>query len=211
MKAPEAAFFRDILHEAAPALRIVHVSRADALSRAEATGETATRLIAFSTQIIAPAAVLNRLRFNAYNFHPGPPTYPGSKPSAFAVYEGASEFGVTLHQMAERVDSGPIVATERFAIPHDATATEVSVEAYRRMARLAASWADALARPDCPLPQSDERWSGRKRRLADYEALRRAPPDAPREELVRRLRACDGVYCPLPRPSSAASSAASDG
>lgn len=208
MKAPEAAFFRDILHEAAPSLSVAHVSTAEALIRAAATGPTTTRLIAFSTQIIAPAAVLHRVGFNAYNFHPGPPTYPGSKPSAFAVYEGARSFGVTLHQMAERVDSGPIVATERFAIPQDATAAAVSVEAYRRMARMAASWADALARPERPLPPSGERWSGRKRRIADYEALRRAPRDATEEDLARRLRACDGVYCPLPRSSSAASSSA---
>jgi methionyl-tRNA formyltransferase len=35
------------------------------------------RLIAFVTPVIVPPRILERLGFGAYNFHPGPPHYPG--------------------------------------------------------------------------------------------------------------------------------------
>jgi methionyl-tRNA formyltransferase len=44
-----------------------------------------------------------RLGFGAFNFHPGPPSYPGWVPSHFALYERSTEFGATVHVMVEQV------------------------------------------------------------------------------------------------------------
>ena len=198
MKEPEAAFFRDILHRANSHLDIRHTPSLEALKAATTNIVAPTRLIAFSTQLIVPKAVLDAVHGNAYNFHPGPPEYPGSKPSAFAVYDGARSFGVTLHRMEERVDSGPIVATRRFPIAIEAEARTIALEAYTTMARLAVELAGDLASVDRPLRTNGEHWNGPKRTLADYEALRRVANDLPWEELERRLRACDGLYSPLP-------------
>jgi len=197
MKDPEAAFFRDILGAANPRLTISHAPDLDRLQGLSARPDPGCRLIAFSTQIIVPATVLQRLAFNAYNFHPGPPNYPGSRPSAFAVYNGAQEFGVTLHQMAARVDSGPIIAARRFSIPKVAVATDVAMEAYGTLLRLAMAFAPALVAIDQPLPTSEERWSGKKYRLQDYETLRQITPGMDGVEIERRYRACDGIYSPL--------------
>ena len=59
-----------------------------------------SRLIAFATPLIVPASVIDGLGFGAYNFHPGPPQYPGWAPAHFALYEQATEFGATVHAMA---------------------------------------------------------------------------------------------------------------
>ncbi|MSO72748.1 MAG: hypothetical protein EXQ84_03955 [Rhodospirillaceae bacterium] len=80
------------------------------LEDALANSSKTTRLISFGSGVIVPAAVLARLSGTAYNFHPGPPAYPGIFPSVFALYDGATRFGVTLHEMKPEVDSGPIVA-----------------------------------------------------------------------------------------------------
>src|ERR1700760_1090680 len=77
------------------------------------------RLIAFSSPVIVPSLVLAALGYGAYNFHPGSPEYPGWAPAHFALYEGATEFGCTIHRMVERVDAGPIVEVETFDIPED--------------------------------------------------------------------------------------------
>ena len=70
------------------------------------------RLIAFVTPVIVPAQILAALGFGAYNFHPGPPHYPGWVPSHFAIYDKAENFGATAHAMIERVDAGPIVGVQ---------------------------------------------------------------------------------------------------
>lgn len=209
MKEPEAAFFRDILHQAEPRLAIHHTPDTATLAGQTAEPHSGTRLIAFSTQVIVPAATLRAVAGNAYNFHPGPPAYPGSKPSAFAVYQGARSFGVTLHRMAARVDSGPIVETRSFPIAADAEARAVATQAYTAMARLALERAAALADIGRPLPENGELWTGRKWRMADYEKLRRIDRAMPAAEIKRRLRACDGIYSPLPPAGSAGPSSGS--
>src|SRR6516164_8934957 len=76
------------------------------------------RLVAFTSGVVVPSDVLDALGHGAYNFHPGPPDYPGWAPAHFALYEGAETFGATAHVMAARVDSGPIVGIEPFEIPN---------------------------------------------------------------------------------------------
>lgn len=212
MKGPEAGFFRDILGRVDPTLALVHCPDAARLeAETEATpgfSRPPTRLIAFSTQVIVPRAVLERLGYNAYNFHPGPPNYPGSKPSAFAVYDGAQEFGVTLHRMDAKVDSGEIIAVDRFQIDDGVAARDVAIEAYGRMARLALNAAPALAQVSRPLRPCGESWDGPKRRMAEYERLRRITPDLPAAEIERRFAACDGIYCPLSSGATEAAGAA---
>ena len=44
----------------------------------------------------------------SYNFHPGPPNRPGRYPSVFALYDNARHFGITVHEMLPKVDSGAI-------------------------------------------------------------------------------------------------------
>src|ERR1700722_13967653 len=53
------------------------------------------RLIAFVTADIVPPSVLARLGYGAFNFHPGPPSYPGWAPAHFALYDQAPVFGAT--------------------------------------------------------------------------------------------------------------------
>jgi methionyl-tRNA formyltransferase len=77
------------------------------------------RLIGFVTPVIVPLRILERLGFGAYNFHPGPPQYPGWVPSHFAIYDRVKYFGATAHLMIERVDAGPIVGVEMFGVAPD--------------------------------------------------------------------------------------------
>src|SRR5258707_14038024 len=67
-----------------------------------------SRLVAFTSETIVPPHILHALGHGAYNFHPGPPAYPGWAPAHFALYDRARVFGATAHVMTERVDAGPI-------------------------------------------------------------------------------------------------------
>lgn len=121
-------------------------------------------LIAFCTGEIVPPEALG-LFDHAFNFHGGPPEYPGRDPHHWAIWDGAAEFGVTVHRMTESVDAGPIVYVERFPIVDEP-------QALRRYAegRLLAAFnlvVDDLA----ALVPTGDRWGPRKNRRADI------PPD----------------------------------
>ncbi|MCB2108466.1 MAG: hypothetical protein KDE14_12240 [Rhodobacteraceae bacterium] len=147
------------------------------------------RLIGFATGVIVPPDLLRRFDAGAYNFHGGPPTYPGVFPSVFAIYDGATKFGATLHEMSNDVDTGAIVATESFDLPPTADRLTVDTLALQAMLNLLSRMAPQLVRLDRRLRLNGENWSGPVRRQRDFSALCHLPDDVSRTEFDRRYRA----------------------
>lgn len=186
----EAAALAPSLARHNPACRIVPVADLGGIDSVLDEGDgTRARLVAFCTAVVVPPRILARIGCGAYNFHPGPPTYPGRFPSCWGSYEDARRFGATLHAMAARVDEGPIIAVEWFAVEPPVGQAALSdcafaaaVDLFRRFAARLATAARLPADPAIA-------WSGVKRRLADYEAMCRVPPDIDATEFARRRRA----------------------
>ena len=117
--AAEQSVFSAVLRGHNPALTVILVGTSADLAALDSAILRRARLIAFVTAEIVPADVLAELGYGAFNFHPGPPSYPGWAPAHFALYDRATEFGATVHVMIEQVDAGPIVDVARFPIPPD--------------------------------------------------------------------------------------------
>jgi len=153
------------------------------------------RLIAFVTDVVVPAHILNALGFGAYNFHPGPPHYPGWVPAHFAIYDGARRFGATAHRMIERVDAGPIIGVELFDIPPRASVLRLQELAFVQLARLFWQLAPKLAAQREPLAKLPIKWSGRKSTRRMYQAMCDIPAWISESELERRIAVFgDGHY-----------------
>ena len=154
-----------------------------------AQGTNDCRLISFGSGIIVPAAILDRLKGQAYNFHPGPPQYPGIFPSVFALYDQVSEFGVTLHEMAPRVDSGAIVAVLNFPVPPTWDRLALDTATFGALVRLLDHLAPKLADARVTLPRLKHDWQPPRRTRKDFEALCQLPENTTAEEFARRYRA----------------------
>lgn len=100
----EAPHLTAFLRRRNPGLIVTHVETREDLICACYPPRRAARLLAFCTPTVVPGDILETFAGGAYNFHPGPPTYPGRHPASFAIYEGASRFGVTAHAMLRRVE-----------------------------------------------------------------------------------------------------------
>lgn len=173
-----------------PSLTLHHaVTEADLRAHLAATDYKA-RLIAFTTGVIVPQDILDRLALTPYNFHPGPPNVPGRYPEAWGVYFEERWFGATAHQMHKLVDAGPIVDVEWFEVPAAVDRFDMAKLCYNCVLRLFVRLAPQLATKTDDLPiREDLSWSGRKWRLADYEELRDNPPADDVAEAERRFRA----------------------
>jgi len=174
---------------AVPGLFVEPVFSLDDLDAAMAKGTAGMRLVSFGAGVIVPGEILSRLPGPAYNFHPGPPEYPGLFPSVFAIYDGAKTFGVTLHEMTTAVDAGSIIAVDRFAMPDDAERMVVDILAFRALLGMLERFALLLADETTPLPKSGETWSAPVRRRKDFDALCQLPQNVTAEEFARRYRA----------------------
>ncbi len=179
----------DVLRRAAPT-----TSLSFAWSLADLEGELAndpktSRILSIGSDVIVPRRVLHTLPSPAYNLHPGPPHYPGIFPSVFALYEGARDFGVTLHEMAPAVDSGAICMVERFPIDPRWDRLALDTHTFVVLVHVLEKMAARLADAHTPLRYSGDVWSGRRRTRKDFDALCRLPESFTEEELARRLRA----------------------
>src|SRR5271167_2202877 len=125
-----------VLFEHNPQLKVLPVEHADQLATLSEDLLRRSRLVAYVTPVIAPPAILSQLGYGAFNFHPGPPSYPGWAPAHFALYDGAKEFGATAHVMIEEVDAGPIVNVALFPIPADISVLGLEGLAYAQLAFL---------------------------------------------------------------------------
>jgi len=147
------------------------------------------RLIAYCTSIIVSRDVLAAMDGPSYNFHPGPPTYPGVYPANFAVYDGAMQFGVTAHVMAEQVDEGAIVGVDYLEIPADTSVNTLEIKAYLALFELFKSLCPQLVNSNEPLPELDIKWGERKTTKQDFDELKQIGNFLSEDEKTRRQRA----------------------
>ena len=188
----EGPHFRAILQSVNRSLIVHHAETLEALAAicgAPTQGGGLRRLVAFSTGVIVPVAILEGLGTPAYNFHPGPPTYPGSHAASFAIYEGAERFGATVHEMTARVDAGPIVAVEWFDIPANVRFMDLELATYKVLLNMFTDLAPQLAATDAPLPRTEVQWSGRRRTKAEFEKMKALEADMDEAEIRLRYRA----------------------
>lgn len=177
-----------------PKLGVHWAASPDDFSRFDMNALARSRLVAFATPVIVPPDVLAALGYGAYNFHPGPPEFPGWAPAHFALYERAAEFGATVHAMVARVDSGPIVEAVHFPFPPDIGVQGLEGLAYAHLAKLFWRFARYLATESEPLPQCELQWGHRKYSRRAYQAICDIPLDISKDELDRRLRVFGGNH-----------------
>ncbi len=96
--------------------------------------------------LILPPPVLRAPRFGCLNVHASLlPRWRGAAPIQRAILAGDGETGITIMQMDEGLDTGPILLQERVPIAPDATAGRLSEELAGVGARLLAAALDGVA------------------------------------------------------------------
>jgi methionyl-tRNA formyltransferase len=106
---------------------------------------------------IVPDELLDMGRHGALNLHPSLlPVYRGATPIPAAILAGDPETGVTLMEMDEGLDTGPVIAQWRIALNGNETAPELEEKLADLAARLlAATLEHWLAGKITPEPQTD--------------------------------------------------------
>jgi methionyl-tRNA formyltransferase len=145
-------------------------------------------VISYLAPWVVPPVVLKRARVAAINFHPGPPEYPGIGCTNFALYHHARVYGVTAHHMAERVDTGRIIAVRRFPVHDHDTVLTLTRRCYDHLPIL---FKDVIGTylSTGRFPASEERWARKPYTRRDLERLCEVRMDMPPEEVKRRIHA----------------------
>lgn len=144
-------------------------------------------VISYLSQWIIPAVVLNNASVAAINFHPGPPEYPGIGCTNFAIYDGASQFGITCHHMLAKVDTGSLIMVRRFPVFSTDSVYSVTQRCY---AEILHSFYEVISSilEEKPLPSTPENWKRKPYTRKQLNELCLLAPGMDREEIKRRLK-----------------------
>jgi methionyl-tRNA formyltransferase len=146
--------------------------------------------------MILPGAMLTAPRFGCLNVHASLlPRWRGAAPVQRALLAGDTETGITIMQMEEGLDTGPIVMRQAVPIGPEATAAGLTAELARIGGRLIVTALAAVAGGRvAPLPQPREGVTHAPKITREEGRLDWRRPAA---ELERRVRALDpwpGAY-----------------
>ncbi|VVB88545.1 Methionyl-tRNA formyltransferase [uncultured archaeon] len=145
-------------------------------------------VISYISPWVIPEQVLENTRIAAINFHTGPPEYPGIGCTNFAIYNGEKEYGITVHYMKAKVDSGDIIAVKRFPIFENDTVYSLTQRCY---AYIYTSFVELfpIVLSEKPLPRSRERWKRKPFTRRELDELCIITKDMSENEIKRRIRA----------------------
>ena len=129
-------------------------------------------------------------RLGILNVHPTLlPAYRGPSPSFWQLWDGVRETGVSIHLVAPGIDTGPVVAQARFALPAGATLAELLAgQLAHGPGALARAVGDVLAGTARPVPQPSASPTRPARRPLAADAAPRVWLDADLDEAWRLLR-----------------------
>ncbi len=124
-------------------------------------------MFSFYYRNMIPQTVLNLPRLGAYNMHGSYlPKYRGRAPVNWAVLNGETQTGATLHVMVKKPDAGDIVDQQAVAIGPDDTAAEVQERVTKAAVAVLSRQIDNLKAgraPRTPQNQSEASYFGRRR------------------------------------------------
>lgn len=145
-------------------------------------------IISYLSQWIIPKSLLEKAEMAALNFHPGPPEYPGIGCTNFAIYNEAEEFGVTCHHMNAKVDTGQIVAVDRFPLFENDTVYSLTQRCYSHILNMFYNLFYLLM-SDEKLPGNQEPWKRKPYLRKELNELCKLTPEMTLNEIERRIKA----------------------
>ncbi len=147
-------------------------------------------IISYISPWVLPKTVLDKARVAAINFHPGPPDYPGIGCTNFAIYNGEKQYGITVHHMAEKVDTGGIIATEFFSISEADTVFSLTHKCYAYIYAAFVKILPLILRGEA-MPKSTYQWTRKPYTRKELNELCRLTKSMPEEEVRRRIKATE--------------------
>lgn len=143
--------------------------------------------------------VLAAPTIGGFNLHPGPlPEYAGLNVPSWAIYEGESSHGVTVHWIDERIDAGAIVWQERFPIAGDDTGLSLSARCIRLGVPLILRLVEFASRAPEELPRVPQDLDRRRYFAAGPPREGRLDWSDASDAILRFVRAAD--YAPFRSP-----------
>ena len=144
---------------------------------------------------LIPKNLIQKAKLMALNFHPALPDYPGSGAYSWAIYHNAEEFGITIHLMNEKFDSGKILEIYKFKLSEDIDVHDLidrsydfSLIAFKKFINNINNKSNEEIN-DLKNIKSLFKWKGEAKKLSELDKMRNIDFDITKNELNKRIKA----------------------
>ena len=144
---------------------------------------------------LIPKKVITKAKFLAINFHPAPPLLPGSGSYCWAIYKSLQEYGVTIHMMNEKFDSGKILEVYRFPIFEGMKVSQLIERTYEFSLDCFEKYINSLRFKsndeilDLKKSISKYKWLEKPKQLSDLNEMRLINTNMSKNEIKQRINA----------------------
>lgn len=151
-------------------------------------------ILCYRSYFILPKSLIESPKFYSINFHPGSPKYPGSGGVNFALYHNDKTFGVTVHLMDEKIDSGKILSTKYFPIYENDNVCKLLDRTHETLFNLFIDFTTNLRKSGKDyiernlIENKDVIWGDLKRTVKDIDKYQLIDKDIDEIELKNRIR-----------------------
>lgn len=143
--------------------------------------------------------VLEAPRIGAFNIHPGPlPRYAGLNAPSWAIFNGETTHGVTIHKMVPGIDEGPIIYQKLFEIGPADSALTVALRCIQEGVPLLLRLLEVASKNPDDLPEVSQDFDNRTYFGREIPLEGKINWELPAEKIFNFVRACD--YFPFPSP-----------
>jgi methionyl-tRNA formyltransferase len=151
-----------------------------------------------SLVILAPE-IVRAPRIGSFNLHPGPlPRFAGLNAPSWAIYEGQTTHGVTLHWMDDGIDTGAIAYHASFAIEDSDTGLSLTAKCVRHGVPLVLRLVADATRDPHSVPAAAQDLNSRRYFGREIPNAGNVVWSVGADEVVRFIRAAD--YSPFDSP-----------
>ena len=153
-------------------------------------------VISFRTHFIIPEQILNRSKLGSINIHAGSPSFPGSGAVNWALYEGVKDFGITVHEISNKVDAGNILKIYPFKVytfdNFDTLNDRTDSQSYLAFCDYFANY--FYSSEVSEIPRVDSHWSRKARRIGELDNLELIQLPLSKNELDKVIRATHTMH-----------------
>lgn len=144
--------------------------------------------VSYMSPWVIPRKLLSGVAEFSINFHPGPPEYRGIGCTNFAIYNNASEYGITAHLMIPEIDAGKIISVKYFPVSKNDSLVDLTNKCYQNIPEQFYEVFDHYLKYG-KLPEADKKWSARIYTRKELNELCRITNDMPEAEIKKRVKA----------------------
>ena len=146
-------------------------------------------LISFLNSMYIDKSVREKIKINSFNFHPGPPKYPGFGCYNFALLDNVNFYGSTVHMINDKFDNGKIVNFNKFKISYEKLDLEKLISmTHRNIIKQAKDFINDILNKKLKI-KSNFKWKRKAYTKREFEIAREIKLNDSKANVLKKIKA----------------------